>query len=230
MPENPSYWGTIATVIPVIALAMATTMRRYPWHRLGSVGRRWVALTGAILVGLLGWSELLSLEHLQARNSNEFDEALSRIVVGGAALQVLVAPILPLLLIAMHDMYPSIRRLKKELRDTERIFAHLQRKTDQSESEYNNFVEQLKIDGTDRVLGDPSLVFDNEGLVRPDYVDRVYEWHAAREFISATEAQRVEFQQRLDATAEKLRRTRKRVDKALRNFTKKTVKFTKELN
>lgn len=224
MSENSGYWGTIATVIPVIALTYATALRLKNWHRLTAPSRRWTALYGAVFVGLLAWSETLSLRHLQMRSSDAFDEGASLLVVTSAALQVLVVPIAPLLVIALHDLHPSVRRAKKKLKETERTFAATRRHYERIDSDLRRAILESKIDGTNRVLRDAALVYEPAGSIRSDYMDRVQEWSAGRDLKAGTDKDRIEIEEELRAIGKDLKRSRKELDKVLRAVTKKTVK------
>jgi hypothetical protein len=226
MSENPSYWSTIATVIPVIALTYATALRRYNWHRLSTPNRRWRALYGAVFVGLLAWSESRSLLHLQLRSSSAFDETFSLFVVMWAALQVLAVPIAPLVVIALHDLHPTVRRAKKEIREAERSAAVVRRDFERIVTTVRRTILEARIDGANRVLRDPSLVYDSTGWVRADYIERVHEWRTGRDLALGTEKDRNQLQEKLWNREKDLKRSRKKLDKTLRAITKRTVKMT----
>lgn len=113
MGENPEYWTAIATVVPVLALTLATVYRNNRWHRRSTFDRRLSAIHGITVVISLAYVEHFALAQLQAKTSSDLAERLSLAAVSFIAFQVIALPILPLGLIALHDLHPQVRKAKK---------------------------------------------------------------------------------------------------------------------
>lgn len=226
MLENPEYWNTIATVIPVIALTYATALKRGDWHRMKAATRRWIALYGAALVGSLVWVESLALEHLQEKTTDAGDERLSLIVITWAAAQVLAVPIAPLLVIAVHDLHPKVVRAKRAQRADERQLDSLRREYDGFNKHILDTLGECRLDGLEQVLAKPDLVYDQFGAVRGDYIQRVPPWAFVRDFRLSTDEARGNLEQELTGAEKQLKKSRKRLAKVLRTLTKKTAEMT----
>lgn len=225
VPENPNYWTAIATVIPVIALTYATSLRRTQWHKMKPSSRRLSAVYSIVLVGFLAWSETLSLLHLQARSSSGVDEAFSLYVVSWAAFSVLSVPVAPLIVIAIHDLHPNVMRARRRLGKTEKEFAALQRRYDAVDRAIQRDMGEATMDGSNQVLDDLSLVFEPSGRVRPDYVDRVIGWKVAQRIGLESSEEIASLGADMQHSKKEIRRERKRLDKAVRAITKKVVKL-----
>lgn len=226
MADNPDYWNTIATVIPVIALTYSTALKRGDWHRLKPAARRWTALYGAGLVGLLVWTEWMSLEHLQAKTTGSVDEAISLMVVGWAAAHVLALPIAPLLVIALHDLHPKVLRIKRERKFMEREFYDLKRRYEDYFEDMRQYRHEALVDGSNDVFRDPSLVFESSGRVRENYRQSLGSW-ALVEWIDDDVAKyRSEMQEGMDGLEKRLQKSAKRLQKSLRSLTKNAAKIT----
>lgn len=226
MVENPEYWNTIATVIPVIALTYATALKRGDWHRMKAATRRWIALYGAALVGSLVWVESLALEHLQEKTTDAGDERLSLIVVTWAAAQVLAVPIAPLLVIAVHDLHPKVIRAKRAQWTDERQLASIRQEYDAVNQVILGTLMECRLEGMEQVLAMPDLVYDQDGAVRADYIQRVPPWAYMRDFRRSTDDAREVIAQKLPIAENQLKKSRKRLAKVLRTLTKKTAEMT----
>lgn len=226
MTDNPDYWNTIATVIPVIALTYSTAFKRGDWHRLKVTTRRWTALYGASLVALLVWVETMSLGHLKAQTTSASDESVSFVIVAWVAAQVLAVPIAPLVVIALHDFHPAVLRAKRGLRAAKRDIAEIRKEHDGVITWINQVVAECRIEGMEQVLVSPSLVFDDTGAIRPNYIKNVIQWDLARGFKGSTAESLERIDGKLQAGEKQLKQAQKRLDKALRARTKKTAKLT----
>lgn len=226
MTDNPDYWSTIATVIPVIALTYATAFKRGDWHRLKVSTRRWTALYGASLVALLVWVESMSLGHLKAQTTSASDESVSFVIVAWAAAQVLAVPISPLVVVALHDFHPAIWRAKRRLRTAKREIAEIRKEHADVTTWINQVVAECRIEGMEQVLVNPSLVFDDTGAIRPNYTQKVSQWDLARDYKGSTAESLERIDGKLQASEKQLKQAQKWLDKALRARTKKTAKLT----
>ena len=223
---NPEYWNTIATVIPVIALTYTTALRRRDWHLLTSAARRWTALYGAVLIGALSWAEWIALRHLMERSTASFDEAFSLIFVGLAAVQVLMVPVAPLFVLAVHDLHPKVVAAKRSLKKYERGVVDARREYDKVTSDIDTRHAHLLITGMEQVLRDPSLVYNGDGSVRSDYMNRVHIWSEARDYRLKFDALVEPVESRLRLSEADYKRAKKRLTKVLRKLTKRVVKAT----
>jgi hypothetical protein len=226
MTENPDYWNTIATVIPVVALTYATAQKRSDWHRMNEWTRRWTALYGAAMFLLLVFVEILSLQHLQERSTSSQDETFSLLVVIWAAAHVLALPISPLIILAVHDLHPKVLRAKRALKSDERQLAQIQREYDEASLWIDRTAREYQIQGSEQVLRDLSLAFAPSGLVRDDYLDRVSGWRAKREILVRSREARVTIEEKFRAARKQHKRSQKRLEKALRTRTKNAAKLT----
>lgn len=226
MNDNPDYWSTIATVIPVIALTYSTALKRSDWHRLNVTARRWTALYGASLVALLVWVESMSLRHLQAQTTSASDESVSFLVVGWAAAQVLAVPIAPLVVIALHDFHPAVLRAKRRLKAAKREIAEIRKEHEDVIAWINHAVAECRIEGMEQVLTRPELVFDDAGAIRPSYVTKVSQWDMARSLKGSTAESIERIDRKLRSGEKQLKESQKELDKALRARTKKAAKLT----
>lgn len=226
MAENPNYWNTIATVIPVIALTYATALKRGDWHRMKAATRRWIALYGACLVTSLVWVESMALDHLHERTSDGHDEQTAFIIVGWAAAQVLAVPIAPLLVLAVHDLHPKILRAKRSQKADERAVAGIRKDYAAIKDDIGLRIAEYRLEGTEQVLENPDLVYDSSGAVRVGYVDRVPRWADARDFRTGTDDAVERLAQKLLVAEKQLKKSRKKLLKVLRSLTKKTAQLT----
>lgn len=222
--ENPDYWTTIATVIPVLALTLATVYKNNKWHSLSTFDRRWSAAYGIVLVILLAYVEYLSLAHLQERSSNALAERLALIVVSVIAFQVIALPLLPLGLIALHDLHPQVRRAKRSLRVSEKEFKVLQKRYRREMKALSRMELEMQIEASEQIIGEHDLVFSADGTVRPDVLTRVPRLHEARESRKLINQSRLKFDRKIDKHAKKLRRARRRQEEALARRTKSAAR------
>ena len=232
MNENPNYWATIATVIPVIALTSATTLRSKKWHRMRDYQRRLSAFYGAIVVGALVYAEMTALAHLMAKDTDKLDERWTVIVVAFAAANVIAAPIAPLLTIAIHDLSPTVLRIKRDIRADERRYREVVAEVKDVREVLAFVMAEAKIEASDAITRDLNLAFEDDGRVRADYAQRVGTLQRSIDF-HATVMREIEtnIRPKQDKIEAHLQRKRRRLNKALKNRTRNTTKqvgFTKK--
>lgn len=225
MGENPDYWTTIATVIPVLALTLATVYRNNKWHSLSTFDRRWSAVYGIVLVILLAYVEYLSLSHLQERSSDGLAERFALIVVSAIAFQVIAMPLLPLGLIALHDLHPQVRRAKQALRTSEKEFKMLQKRYRREMKDLGRMELEMHIEATEQIIRGHDLVFSADGTVRTDVLVRVPRLLEARESRKLISQSRLKFDRQIEKHAKKLQRARRRQQKALARRTKSAARI-----
>jgi hypothetical protein len=226
MAENPDYWNTIATVIPVIALTYATALKRSDWHRLKPITRRWIALYGAAVVTALVWAEWIALKHLQQKSTSALDESLTLTVVGAVAVQVVAVPIAPLIVLAIHDLHPKVIRAKRSIKSDERALAKIRKEYSSVLVWVDHVSDEYRIEGMEQVLNNPHLVYTEHGAVIPGYEDRVAAWQSRRRFIASSDQARSSVEEKLRFLEKRLRASKKRLAKILRKITKKTAELT----
>jgi DNA-binding ferritin-like protein (Dps family) len=224
--ENPDYWNTIATVIPVIALTYATALKRRDWHKLKPMARRWTAIYGAVVAAALTWAEWVSLRYLQQKTTNALDESLTLLVVGSVAVQVLAVPIAPLLVLAIHDLHPKVLSIKRKMKANERRFKRAKKDYEQVLRRVGRSHMEMRIAGAEQAIRNPSLAFEEDGAVRNDYRTRVVSWGAADEFRRECDELLAPAQAEFKALGKDLKKSRKDLNKTLRAMTKEFVKVT----
>lgn len=210
--SKESYWTAIATVVPVIALALAVEYRNTRWKRFSQRWGRWVGLFRAALVMALANCEYLALATLRGASSSEAWEKVALVVVGLAAFNILVTPAAPMLYVAYLGFSKPIRTLGRDIRRDRVSARQRDREWRRAEKEVSEELNEIRLDLVEFVILNPELVFDEQGgLVSAGPLKYA---------LARRRAAEIEVRKRLNAISVKRAKQKKRMDSISRQYEK----------